>query len=72
VRGVVVTAERQRRLRQRQRDGVVVAPVEVGPDLVEALIDLKWLSPMVSDNRQAIGDAVGRMLAELATSWRRK
>lgn len=70
--GGVVTAARQRRLRQRQRDGVVVAPVDVGPDLVEALIDLQWLSPGVSDNRRAIGDAIGRMLADMAASWRRK
>lgn len=60
------SVQRQRRLRQRQRDGMVVAPVLVGLPLVETLIALRWLDERESEDRTAIGSAIGAMLGELA------
>lgn len=64
-------AERQRRLRQRQRSGEVVAPVNVGLHLVEALIDLRWLDEDMSEDRAAIGRAIGAMLSDMANARRK-
>ncbi|BBK31515.1 hypothetical protein EDC65_0318 [Stella humosa] len=63
---------RQRRLRERQRLGLVVVPVPVSVHVVEILMDLRWLPEQKSEDRSEIGDAVARMLEELAASQRNK
>lgn len=62
---------RQRRLRERQRLGLVVAPVPVSNDVIETLMTLRWLPVEKSEDRNSIGDAVARMLEELAASQRK-
>lgn len=59
-------SERMRRLRNRQRRGAIVAPVEVSTDVIEVLLELRWLSDDASDDRRGIGGAIARMLADLA------
>jgi hypothetical protein len=51
--------ERRRRLRQRRKQGIVVAPVEVDRDLLNFIIDrLHWLSEGEAQDRYAIGRAI--------------
>jgi hypothetical protein len=69
---VEMSAVRQARMRARQRKGVIVAPVEVPPRLVETLLELHWLRSEASENRREIGDAIARMLAEMVASMGRK
>ena len=61
-------SERQRRLRARRRAGLAVVPVTVDMAAIEVLIDLNWLPIEVSESRDGIGEAVARMLADLARS----
>lgn len=63
-------ARRQRRLRARQRVGVVMPYVAVTDTVVELLIDLGWLELAVSEDREQIGLAIGKMLAASASQHR--
>jgi hypothetical protein len=54
--------ERRRRLRLRRKLQVVVAPVEVGCDVIDLLVKLQWLNERDADDRQAIGRAIARGL----------
>lgn len=56
---------RQRRFRQRQRQGIVVAPVPTTPDVVEAMLDLNWISDEESRNREQLGEAIGKLLKSI-------
>ena len=59
-------AERQRRRRARARRCEVVAPVAVGPSILDALIELHWLAECEAASRDKIGDAITAMLTDLA------
>lgn len=63
---------RQRRFRARQKAGRVVVQVEVGDDVVESLIGLRWLALAASENRASVGRAIGAMLADMAQAAARK
>jgi hypothetical protein len=52
-------AKRSKRYRQRQRDCVIVARVEVSFELIDALIDENFLAVTDSEDRPAIGRALG-------------
>jgi hypothetical protein len=58
--------ERTRRYRQRLRDGCVIAPVPVTDQVIALLLDLHWLAEGESEDRQAIGEAIARMLKDTA------
>jgi len=53
----------QRAYRARQRAGRIVAPVEVGADVVDLLVRLGWLAEHEADDKVAIGKAIAAMLA---------
>lgn len=65
-------AARMARYRARLRRGVVVAPVPVGRSIIEMLLDLGLLDDAVSEDRQAVGDAIAAVLADAAADLRRK
>lgn len=65
--GAVPSAERARRFRARQQQGVSVVAVEVTQDVVAALVERGWLSEAQANDR----DAVGAALADLADCWLR-
>ena len=58
-------SERQRRFRQRQRQGIVVAPVPTTPDVVATMLDLNWINDDESRDRQQLGEAIGRLLKSI-------
>ena len=58
-------SRRMARLRDRQRRGEV-APVTVSTGVVAMLLDTQWLLPAESEDRNAIGRAVARMLEAIA------
>jgi hypothetical protein len=64
--------ERRRRLRQRRKLQLVVAPVEVGCDVIDLLVKLQWLNERDAHDRQAIGRAIthGLKLSAKAGSLR--
>lgn len=62
--------DRMRRLRARKRRGVVVVPVEADLPVIETLIDLGWLKADYSEDRSAVGSAIGRMVQDLAKAGR--
>ena len=45
-----------------------MVPVPVSDAEIGALLDLRWLAEARSEDPQAVGDAIGRMLAELAAA----
>ena len=51
-------AERQRRYRDRQRRGVVLAMVEIPPDLVEGWISDDWITEEDSRDPDRLGDLI--------------
>lgn len=63
---------RMARYRARLRRGVVVAPVPVALGVIEMLLGLGWLDEAVSEDRQAVGDAIAAVLADAAADLRRK
>jgi hypothetical protein len=56
--------ERQARVRQRRKQGVVVVPVEVNADVIEYLVTRKWLGDDVTNPRQ-IGAALAHFIGEI-------
>jgi hypothetical protein len=65
-----VTRRRARhaRYRQRLKASVIVAPVEIGEDVVGMLVRLKWITERDAADRGKVGDAVARMLRDAAGS----
>jgi hypothetical protein len=59
-------AERQRRRWGRIRRGEAVAPVTFNAPILDTLIALRWLAEHDATDRAKVGDAIGRMLADLA------
>ena len=49
---------------QRQRDGVISVPVDVGPEVFELLVRTGWLAEEQAGDRRAIALAISRMLKE--------
>ena len=60
------TAVRSRRYRARLRDGVVVAPVEVRPEAMDALVECGFLEETDRRARTEIGVAVAGLLEFLS------
>ena len=60
------TAARSRRYRARCRDGVVVVPVEVRPEVLEALVYCLFLEESDRRDRAEIGVAVAGLLEFLS------
>ncbi|MGV7215036.1 hypothetical protein [Bradyrhizobium sp. UFLA05-112] len=64
-------AERRRarkaRYRQRQRDGVMTAQIEVGSQVIDLLVRTGWLPPREVHDRREISEAIARMLRDAAT-----
>ena len=58
-------AKRQRRHRTRRAAGVRVVLVEIGGDVIQALIQRGWLSEADIGDRQVLAEA----LADLAECW---
>ena len=56
------TAARSKRYRERKREGVVVAPVEVEPEVLDALTFCLFLDEADRHDRAAIGAAVEELL----------
>ena len=60
------TATRSRRHRARRQKGVVVAPIEVQPEVIDALVFCLFLEEADRHDRAAIGEAVNELLGLLA------
>ena len=63
---ISATASRSRRYRARKRDGVVVAPVEFQPEVMEALVFCEFLDRADVHDRWRIAAAVQDLLAMLS------
>ena len=59
-----------RRLRERQKAGLSIAPTPFNDEIVELLLDANWLELSQSEQRDAVGVAMFRMLNEFAKSRR--
>jgi hypothetical protein len=57
---------RKRRYRARLRQGLIVVEVEVSNEVIELLLDTNYLALEVSEDRRAIGQAIGEMLNDAA------
>ena len=58
--------DRHARFRQRQRDGKAVAAVEFDGEVLSWLIRLGWLLEADASDRDAVGKAIGAMIAASA------
>ncbi len=56
------SADRARLYRERKSEGVIVVPVEVGPDIAKALTSNFLLDPQDSANRREIGEVIELLL----------
>ncbi|MET3988737.1 hypothetical protein ABID65_000363 [Bradyrhizobium sp. S3.9.2] len=62
----------QRRYRQNVADHVVIAPVKVGPVLLDYLVrGVHWLDDVDADDERKIGEAITRGLTEAAEAEKR-
>jgi hypothetical protein len=62
---------RTKRYRERSHKGIAIAPVPVSCAILDLLLGTHWLEVGESENRQQIGAAIGRMLADTAKNrWR--
>jgi hypothetical protein len=59
-----------RRLRERQRTGVQIAPTPYTNEIVELLLDTYWLALADSEDRNAVGEAIYRALSDAAARHR--
>ncbi len=59
-------AERMRRYRRRRQQGLFVVRVEVGTEILHALVTGGWLS----EDEAQDPDAVGKVLGRLVERWR--
>ena len=60
------SALRSRHCRARKRDGIVLAPVEVQPEALEALVECGFLEETDRRDRAEIGVAVAGLLEFLS------
>ncbi len=60
------TAARSKRYRQRKREGIIIAPVQVAPEVVDALVTTGLLTEADTGNRAELGEAVEILLYALA------
>jgi hypothetical protein len=58
--------DRHRRFRQRRRAGVAVAQVEYTAEVLDMLVRLHWLLDGEAADRDAVGAALTRMIADAA------
>jgi hypothetical protein len=65
-------ADRQRRIRARRRNGEIVVPVAATNDVVAVLLDLGWLCEAESEDRRHIGDAISKLLRDLAMAQQKE
>jgi hypothetical protein len=63
-------AERQRRRRQRLRDGLRIAPVEFDDDIAGALLERGLLAESVADDPDAVGRALANVVRHALTVTR--
>ena len=60
------TSARYKRYRSRRRDGLIVAPVEVDQETIDALVFCTFLDDADRRNRVAVGAAIEGLLDLLA------
>ena len=65
-------SDRSRRYRARLNRGVEIHRVEVGHDLLHALLDAKWLTPEEALERRHVERAVAELLADWTRLWRER
>ena len=58
--------DRHRRFRARRRAGKAIYAVELGGEELEFLIRTRWLQEAEACDRDAVGAALSRMLADAA------
>jgi hypothetical protein len=63
--------ERVRRHRERQRNGIVVAPVHVDENTISTLIRLHWLAERDAADTSKIATAVSAMIADASSRFMR-
>lgn len=63
---MTAAAERQRRWRERAREGRLVVQIEVSPEVVDALVDAGRLGQWDERDRTAVGDAIAKLTDEWA------
>ena len=63
--------ERVRQHRERQRNGIVVAPVHVDENTIGTLIKLHWLAERDADDTTKIAAAVSAMIADASSRFMR-
>ena len=63
---------RMRRLRERQKAGLSIAPAPYTDDIVALLLDTGWLPEADSEKREQVGIAMFRMLNEAAKAHRQQ
>lgn len=59
-------ATRSRRYRERRRAGIIIAPVQVAPEVAEALVATGILAEADMGNRAEMGESIEILLAALA------
>ena len=65
-------SDRSRRYRARLNQGVAVHRVEVGHDLLHALLDAKRLTPDGALDRREVERAVAEVLTDWTRLWRER
>jgi hypothetical protein len=61
--------ERVRRHRERQRNGIVVAPVHVDENTIGVLIRLHWLAERDAGDTRKVATAVSAMIADASSRF---
>ena len=59
-------ADRAHEYRRRRAEGIIVVPVEVGPDIAKALVSNFLLDPQDLANRCEVGGAIETLLLALS------
>ena len=67
-------AQRKRRYRRLLKDGgaCLRVPVKDINAVIDAVIDTNWLPESASEDRKQVGEAVGRMVDDLASAHKRR
>jgi hypothetical protein len=58
--------DRHARFRARRRAGIAVCQVEFGAPVLDFLIKLRWLDEASAGDRDAVGRAIGALVADAA------
>ena len=58
--------ERQRRCRERKRQGCATYPVEVGEGVIDTLVRLGWLRDADATRPRCVARAISALLADVA------